>query len=173
MEQRGKLRRKKVKRKWSILRKIKRLLKEKENVETCNQIWFACTVLVNVFVANLHAEWSWCLVQVVFVSGDRDPRSANLRITWRWLVIFTLRPFYSRSKIAGHLSDTRVDGTQSRSEPRGEEKNLSPCSAFSPDPFRSPVTMLTELYMLPSFIYFPESLSSEIKYTFYFISWNI
>jgi hypothetical protein len=170
--------------------KTKAITERKKKVEKCNQICFACAVLVNVFVTNLHPDWPWrssvevklllCRKknprrEVLCVSGGiRYPRSANFRTTWRWLVIFTLRPFYRWCKIAGCLSDTRVTGTRSRSVSCEEEEKLCSWRAVSPDDsFLCPVTVLTEQRMFPSFISLRESLSSEIEHPLYFVSWNI
>jgi hypothetical protein len=111
----------------------------------------------------------------VCVSGSVDPHSANPRTTWRWQLTFTLGTYYRRGKSTRYFSDkTSMDGTQSRSGPCGEVKNMCPWQEFSPDyAFCSLVTILKELYMHPRLISFRESLSSQIKHIFYLICWNI
>jgi hypothetical protein len=112
--------------------------------------------------------------EVVCVSGGVDPHCANPRTTWRWQLTFTLRTYYRRGKSARYFSDnTSVDGTQTRSGPCGEEKNVCPWRELSPDDaFRSLVILLTELYMHPRLISFREFLSSEIKHILYLICWK-
>lgn len=128
--------------------------------------------------------WTWryyCVPQetpcheVVYVSGGTDPHSASLRTPWRWQLTFTLRTYYRWGKSVRYFSDnTRVAGTQSRSGPCGEEKNMCPWQTFNPDDaFRSLVTILTETYIHPRLIFFLKSLSSEIKHILYSICWNV
>jgi hypothetical protein len=57
-------------------------------------------------------------------NGGITPRILNLGTRWRWVVSFTLRPLYPRSKSLRYPLDGRLDGPQSRSG-RGGEGNKS------------------------------------------------
>jgi hypothetical protein len=69
------------------------------------------------------------------------------------VVSFTPRPFYARGKSSRYPLDRRLNGSQSRSGRRGEEKNLDPTSTQTPTPRPSsplPVAIPTALSQIRS-----------------------
>jgi hypothetical protein len=72
----------------------------------------------------------------------------NLGARWRWVVIFTLRPLYSRRWGPNYPFDRRLGWPQSWFRRGGEEKEslLRPCwESNDGRPTRNLVTVLTEL----------------------------
>jgi hypothetical protein len=57
-------------------------------------------------------------------SGCIDPHCLDLGTSWRWVVTFMNRPLYHCGKNPRYPLDRRLDGPQSRSGRRGEEKIL-------------------------------------------------
>jgi hypothetical protein len=70
---------------------------------------------------------SLCLTnhEGVWGSGCIDPHFLDLGTNWCWVVSFTPRPLYPRGKSPRYPLDRRLNGPQSRSGRRGEEKILS------------------------------------------------
>jgi hypothetical protein len=68
------------------------------------------------------------------VRGSIDPHFLDLGTKWRWVVSFTPWPHYPRGKISRYPLDRRLDGPQSRSGRRGEEKILDHNGTRTPTP---------------------------------------
>jgi hypothetical protein len=70
----------------------------------------------------------------VWGSGCIGPHFLDLGTTWGWVVSFTPPSLYPRGKSPRSLLDRRLDGPQSRSGRRGEEKILDPTATRTPTP---------------------------------------
>jgi hypothetical protein len=70
----------------------------------------------------------------VWRSGCIDPHFLELGISWRWIVSFTIPPFYPRGKKPWYPSDRRLSGPYSWSGRRGEEKIRDPTGTRTPTP---------------------------------------
>jgi hypothetical protein len=69
--------------------------------------------------------------------GCIDPHFLDLGTSWRWVVSFTPRPLYPQGNSPRYPLDRRLDGPQSWSGRRGEDKILDPTGTRTPTP-RSP-----------------------------------
>jgi hypothetical protein len=92
----------------------------------------------------------------VLGSGDIISRILDLGIRWKWVVSFTLRPFYFLGKSLPYPLNRRLGGPQSRSRRGDEEKNSQLLPGLEP-PIIEPVAQrsTTELsrlhiYLLPT-----------------------
>jgi hypothetical protein len=86
----------------------------------------------------------------VWVTGGRDPRILDTGNCWRWVVSFTLRPFYSQGNSRRFPLLRNLDGPQNRYGRRGET-NLASTGTRTPalPPFiLYPVAIPTELFRL-------------------------
>jgi hypothetical protein len=92
-------------------------------------------------------------------SGGIAPRILDLGIRWKWVVSFTPRPLYPRSKSPRHPLDLRLGGPPSRSGRGGEEK--IPCSCRESNPSRLVRSLVTILTELPQLLY--EGIYEEIR----------
>jgi hypothetical protein len=74
------------------------------------------------------------------VSGCINPYFLGLSTSWMWFVKFTPRPLYPRGKSPRYPLNRWLDGPQSRSERRGEEKILDSTGTRTPTPRSSSYT---------------------------------
>jgi hypothetical protein len=78
-----------------------------------------------------------CFVTLTGCCVIKAKLQLSLRFTrhharWRWVVSFTLQPFYPQGKSTRYPLNRRLGGSQSQSGHGGEEKNSQPLPVLEP-----------------------------------------